>query len=64
MAIDWDAYIVNRTLGTSVPESLAGSVIEDSRMPAPITRRDRAGRSLGWLIGASVMLAWTIWRAL
>jgi hypothetical protein len=63
MAIDWDAYIVNRTLGTSVPESLAGSVIEDSQ-PAPLTRKDRAGRFWGWLVGICFVLAWTIWRAL
>jgi hypothetical protein len=60
MAIDWYAYIVNRSLGTDVPTSLAGAV--DDSLPTPT--RHRAGRSWGWLIGIGFVLAWTIYRAL
>ena len=63
MGVDWQAFIVNRSLGTDVPTSLAGAV-EDSRIPATTTRKDRAARAWGWLIGIGFVLAWTIWRAL
>jgi hypothetical protein len=61
MAIDWDAYIINRTLGTDVPTSVAGSsVVEQQR--APETPRDRRLRGYGMLLGVVAFLAWTILR--
>jgi hypothetical protein len=63
MAVDWDAFIINRTLGTDVATSVAGSM-EDSDTLAPVTRENRASHARGWLIGIGVVLAWTIWRRL
>jgi hypothetical protein len=74
MGIDWDAYIVNDSLGIDPLTSLAGSMEDEpdsgerviatplaasiDDAPTPTT----GARGIGLLIGVALVLAYTVWR--
>jgi hypothetical protein len=57
--VDWDAYIINQTLGTDVATSLAGSIVEEQEGEPKVPARPlpRSKIVLIWIAAIAGLIA-------